>query len=307
MRLHDSGGVANAFGRLLQGERRNLPAARIMKVDLADLLQLRGATTVAGKLSMIALIAAGCLAACCFAGRMNFAKADQPYPEDAERGMDLSGGRDARPGWSSRATGDEAVQQDLDRVSDAFRRADARGGSKTRAANKTAAQASTQGDDNPALASISWRRAFGPLLSWWMWCVPAALAIAAVAWITSLVVRRRSSRGVPPLVVFGADGAGVAPARREGERRSARRDNLQTSQGCAKVLFSGSKSVMKTIYERLQMLKPRDLRRLSEAIDIELRRRMEARKAGPNADREDELPVLPLPLASRSPGPRRAA
>ena len=64
---------------------------------------------------------------------------------------------------------------------------------------------------------------------------------------------------------------------------------------------------MKSIYERLRMLKPRDLRRVSEAIDIELRRRMAARKATAETDSEVELPVLPLPLASRSPGPRRAA
>jgi len=64
---------------------------------------------------------------------------------------------------------------------------------------------------------------------------------------------------------------------------------------------------MKSIHERLRMLKPRDLRRVSEAIDIELRRRMEARKAASGSDQDAELPVLPLPLASRSPGPRRAA
>ena len=62
---------------------------------------------------------------------------------------------------------------------------------------------------------------------------------------------------------------------------------------------------MKSMYERLRTLKPRDLRRVSEAIDIELRRRMAARKATPDGnDQEAEMPVLPLPLASRSPGPR---
>lgn len=64
---------------------------------------------------------------------------------------------------------------------------------------------------------------------------------------------------------------------------------------------------MKSIHERLRMLKPRDLRRVSEAIDIELRRRMETRKTTASTEQEAELPVLPLPLASRSPGPRRAA
>ena len=62
-----------------------------------------------------------------------------------------------------------------------------------------------------------WRRAFGPLAGWGIWFVLVAAAIAALAWITSLVVRRRSTEGVPPLVVFEPDGSVAAPRRRQDE------------------------------------------------------------------------------------------
>ncbi len=59
---------------------------------------------------------------------------------------------------------------------------------------------------------------------------------------------------------------------------------------------------MEKILSRLNQLKPRDLSRLSEAIDRELQRRVDARNA---EDAERQSSLLPLPVVSAE--PRRAA
>jgi len=175
---------------------------------------------------MIAVIAAGCLVACGLAGVKSFAKTgDSRYPEDAENAIDVSGGDEATPSWSPHATSDQAEEQQyLKGMSETPQGADSHGGSKVhgardaRASGKTASGASARAASNPGVGPIVWRRAFGPLVGWGIWFVLVAAAIAALAWITSLVVRRRSTEGVPPLVVFDPDGSVAAPSRREGER-----------------------------------------------------------------------------------------
>jgi hypothetical protein len=69
---------------------------------------------------------------------------------------------------------------------------------------------------------------------------------------------------------------------------------------------------MNKILKRIRTMKPEDLAELSEAVSLELQRRMKARKAietaveEPASDRQDVDPsVLPIPVAA--PGPRRAA
>ncbi len=69
---------------------------------------------------------------------------------------------------------------------------------------------------------------------------------------------------------------------------------------------------MNKILKRIRTMKPEDLSELSEAVSLELQRRMAARKAmeaaaeKPEPDRQDlDSSVLPVPAAA--PGPRRAA
>ena len=69
---------------------------------------------------------------------------------------------------------------------------------------------------------------------------------------------------------------------------------------------------MNKILKRIRTMKPEDLSELSDAVSVELQRRMEARKAveaaaeTPAPDRQDlDSSVLPIPVAA--PGPRRAA
>ena len=124
---------------------------------------------------------------------------------------------DARPGWSSHAIeqpGDRTVpERDVVHAARLGRRTEgARSAASRERRDKTAAQASTRAAISPTLSWLDWRRAFGPLLSWWVLPIPlAAAAIAAVAWITSLVVRRPSRRGVPPLAIFEPEGPVIAP------------------------------------------------------------------------------------------------
>lgn len=180
---------------------------------------------MARKKWIVAVIAVGWLAACCLAGLKGVAKtADPIYVEDPGSAMDVpAAAGDARPGWSSRAMNDQETEQYLNGMS--YTPQGSGAGPKAHAArvartsDKTAAQASTRAAISPTLSWLDWRRAFGPLLSWWVLPIPlAAAAIAAVAWITSLVVRRPSRRGVPPLAIFEPEGPVIAPLPRQEKR-----------------------------------------------------------------------------------------
>ena len=121
--------------------------------------------------------------------------------------------RDERPG-------DRTVpERDVVHAARLGRRTEGARSAVARTSDKTAAQASTRAAISPTLSWLDWRRAFGPLLSWWVLPIPlAAAAIAAVAWITSLVVRRPSRRGVPPLAIFEPEGPVIAPLPRARKR-----------------------------------------------------------------------------------------
>ncbi len=69
---------------------------------------------------------------------------------------------------------------------------------------------------------------------------------------------------------------------------------------------------MNKILKRIRTMKPEDLCELSEAVNLELRHRADARKAAAALDaaiespsRESQEGVLPIP--ARTEGPRRAA
>ena len=71
---------------------------------------------------------------------------------------------------------------------------------------------------------------------------------------------------------------------------------------------------MNKILKRLRTMKPEDLCELSDAVNFELRQRAEAKKTGAVIDAaveklspESQEGVLPIPVAARAPGPRRAA
>ena len=166
---------------------------------------------------IIAVVAAVGLVACGVVGVKSFAKtADPVYPEDIENAMNVPG------------KGDQAEQQYLGGMSQTPQNANSPSGLKPHGARdahvspKTASGAPAQAASASYLGSYRWwRRVIGPLFGWWLLLIPAAAAIAALAWITSLVTRQRSSRGVRPLVVFEPDDNGpvAAPRRDQDERR----------------------------------------------------------------------------------------
>ena len=180
---------------------------------------------------IIALVAAACLVACGVVGVRSFAKtADPMYPEDAENAMNVSGDGEPKPSELGRPTSEqEEEQQYLGGMSETSQGANSPRGLKShtprhaQASSKTASAASAQAASTSYLGSYRWwRRAFGPLFGWWLLLVPAAAAFAALVWITSLVARKRLTRGVPPLVVFDLDdGPAAAPRRRDDRPRRA--------------------------------------------------------------------------------------